>query len=204
MKCVILLFLFASICAFDFDLDSSSSVQDNVSYAQAEEQVSEDVAPTSVPTATTIGTSQIVVAEKVATLATTVEDVVTTTATTATTTTVSTTNPTTTMEEPLGRAVPTVVAETSTPTAAIENGITQPLNRITTTVLLKPSLYALINEGLKQNLVSFESRIASLLHQREMVKGEIKLFIDQSVDDFLFDENTKSRYIYFYSIYFYF
>ena len=116
--------------------------------------------------------------------------------TTATTTkpvqrTATTTTSTTTaapQKKPLGREVSEVVEAPTTPTTTpppLEHfGSEENSNVPQLAVIFKPSLYSLINEGLKSNLQSFEARIASLLYEKEMVKDEIQLFVEASSSDF--------------------
>jgi len=65
-------------------------------------------------------------------------------------------------------------------------------------------LYAIIYEGLKQNLAAFEARIASLLHQKDAVKEEIQMFADN--DDFAIFEKEfdQKRCVNYYNIIFIF
>ena len=155
-------FLFVAVAAFDFDIDNN----DAFSNAQVVQVPSMATTAAQTPLQTPLGREVAEVVE-------------------ATTTSTTTAAP---QKKPLGREVSKVVEAPTTPTTTpppLEHlGSEENSNLPQLAVIFKPSLYSLINEGLKSNLQSFEARIASLLYEKEMVKDEIQLFVEASSSDF--------------------
>jgi len=135
--------------------------------------------------------------------------------TTPATTTNTTTTTTTTLaqERPLGREVSEVVEKkegkievqqielistTTTPTPAVmaTPKTTSCLSETKLEVVVTRSMYRLIDEAFRERLVNFESRIASLLSEREKIREDIQQFnpaFDASFFDEAFTTAVKTR-----------
>ena len=185
-KVVLFVFFAVAVRAFDFDYVSKN---DEKSVPQAEETTPQP--PAQLPQDSFVRSEVVVDRNE------------TTTSTTSTTT------------PPLPGQKPREVAEvaeeeegspiahtTQTPMMTTTSDTTTQIP--TATLVIKPSLYAIIYEGLKQNLASFEARIASLLHQKDAVKEEIQMFADN--DDFAIFEKEfdQKRCVNYYNIIFIF
>jgi hypothetical protein len=92
---------------------------------------------------------------------------------------------------------------TSTTTTTTSTFIKQPdvvvgesLKRDVVEVIINKSIYRLVDEALRERLINFESRIASLLYKRQIIETEIDAFIKKTdnvmSDDFFPKE--KDRY----------
>lgn len=188
-------FFFACVCAFDFDYETVVVKNEAVVGEKLESLLTPTTKATTTTTVTTTAAQEPLGREvPSSSKEETSGKNGTTTSTTTTTVTTTSKQP---AQEPSGREVLTfdVVAEgvnttsTTTSTTLTTPGPLEAVNLPKFEIVLKPSLYALINEGLKSNLKSFEARIANLLYKREQMKEEIHLFADESSTDFAEDFN---------------
>ena len=183
------LFFFFSACvyAFDFEYDNGAVVLEDKD-ADKLESVLPQTTTVATTTATPTKPAQEPLGREVPSSfeKETSREIRTATATTTTTTVTTTARQP--AQEPLGREEMRVDDLTTTATSPIKpiGATNQPQS---VEILFKPSLYALINEGLKSNLRSFEARIANLLYKREQMKEEIQLFADESSTDFAAELN---------------
>ena len=172
-------FFVTFVTSFDFDFDSKNDVD-----VQSIVETTATLPPTTNTTPATL---------------------LTTTNTTKTTTT------TLTPEKPLGREVSEVVAKKEDKIQAQQIELTPPTTKTTATatltttsglsetkleVVVTRSMFRLIDEAFRERLINFESRIASLLSEREKIRDDIQQFnpaFDASFFDEAFTAAVKTR-----------
>ena len=109
-----------------------------------------------------------------------------------------------TTPEPLGREETSIDELTTTATATpeeqeLDDGIhnlpNSNIERVKLEVVVTQSLYRIIDETMRERLVGFEARIASLLQEREEIRKDIDNFSPKTDDDFFSEAfKVKDRY----------
>ena len=96
-----------------------------------------------------------------------------------------------TINEPQDDATTTTSTTTTTTTSTFINQpdvvVGESLKRDVVEVIINKSIYRLVDEALRERLINFESRIASLLHKRQIIETEIDNFI-KTTDNFFYDD----------------
>ena len=120
----------------------------------------------------------------------------TTTETTAAERIDNTTEETTTSERTATQTNDNTTEETATTTTTVKPKISSSTTGSTQNVevIVTPSIYRLIDQAFRERLITFESRIAGLLEDRERLRDEIESFKPAVDEDFFngaFSENER-------------
>jgi hypothetical protein len=182
MKCVFVLFLAITI-VYCWDWPEDEKVVENGSFSTTEKSsgnIIVDVAP---------------VVEDVV-QAPTVADTTTTSTTTTETIADTTTTSTTTTEEVVVEVADVVEQSSFQPFAATATSTRGQDKEMLTgesidtngcncqcTLAIKPSIYRLVDEAIRSHLYKFENRIAQLLFEKEVMRGEISEFEERFEKD---------------------
>jgi LAS superfamily LD-carboxypeptidase LdcB len=131
------------------------------------------------------------------TTGTSIAETKTTTSSTSTTTSTTTTSTTSTTPNETRPTLPKAAEEKENSPSAEQ--LTFPETTGKVEVVVTQSIFRLLDEAFRNRLINFESRIATLLHQREMIKDEIQDFSTKIEDEFFSDffaQNERLKHIF--------
>jgi len=198
MRFLILFCLCISISAFDFDIDNVSPSND----VEISEVFEEKTTTTTTTKTTATQAPQEPLGREVPSFAKETKsgpiELNNTTTTTVTTTATATTS--------TPKMVEVVEEEAQREDTFEEQQLGDSTSKLTLSkkgevkleVIVTQSMYRLIDEAMRDRLITFEARIASLLHERENIKKEIDDFTPKTDDDFFSESfKVKDRYIKF-------
>ena len=205
MRFLILFCLCISISAFDFDIDNVSPSND-VEIPEVFEEKTTTTTTTKTTATTATQAPQEPLGREVPSFAKETKsgpiELNNTTTTTVTTTATATTS--------TPKMVEVVEEEAQREDTFEEQQLGDSTSKLTLSkkgevkleVIVTQSMYRLIDEAMRDRLITFEARIASLLHERENIKKEIDDFTPKTDDDFFSESfKVKDRYIKFNFIY---